>query len=189
MLELKVNSIYTKPRIYEAIEDVKKLCKETNCVRNEHIEIYREFENEDVDIDDVIIKFGRINKKNLQRNDKGASYQRMDLYLKKRLNNKLNDIYGEEEALLSIEGDDDESGYQPASNISIRWIYQDENIRYWDLGLRARPLDVRLFSSLDCTLTDSEGMPAYFDEEPPENFKDFCKNLSLILEKHRLRKL
>ena len=91
-----------------AIEDIKKLCKETNCVRNEQIEIYREFETEDVDIDDVIIKFGRINKKNLQKNDRGVSSQRMDLYLKKRLNNELNDIYEEQEAILRIEGDDDE---------------------------------------------------------------------------------
>lgn len=189
MLELKVNSIYTKPRIYSAIEDIKKLCKETNCVRNEQIEIYREFETEDVDIDDVIIKFGRINKKNLQKNDGGVSSQRMDLYLKKRLNNELNDIYEEQEAILRIGGDDDESGYQSASNISIEWMYKDENIRYWNLGLRARPIDARLFSDLDCILIDSEGMPAYFDEKPPENFKDFCKNLSLILEKHRLRKL
>ena len=189
MLRLKVNSIYTKPRIYSAIEDIKKLCKENNCIRNEHIKIYREFETENVDIDDVIIRFGRINKKNLQSNDKGVAYQRMDLYLKKRLNNELNDIYGEEESILSIKGDDDESGYQPASNVSMGWIYQDENIRYWDLELYTRSIDVKLFSELDYTIIDSDGMPVSFDRAPPEKFNNFCKNLSLIIKKHRLRKL
>jgi hypothetical protein len=189
MLRLKVNSVYTKSRIYNTLEDVKKLCKESNCIRNEHIKIYREFETEDVDIDNVIIKFWNINKKNLKRYDKGVSYQRMDLFLKKRLNNKLNDIYGEEEALISLKGDDNESGYQPASNVSMGWIYQDDNIRYWNLELYTRPLDVKLFSNLDYTLIESDRMPFYFDRESPNNFKEFCKNLSLIIEKHRLRKL
>jgi hypothetical protein len=188
MVRLKGNLIYTKPRIYCAIEEVKKLCKETNCIRNKHLLIYREFENENVDIDDVIINFDGINKKNLQKNDNDVTSQRMDLYLKKRLNKKLNNIYGEEEASLSVKGDDDESGYQPASNISIEWIYNVENIRYWNLELYTRPLDVRLFYELDYTVIDKEGGSIFSKEEPPENFKDFCKNLSLILEKHKLRK-
>lgn len=189
MLELKINSIYTKSRIYDAMEEIKKLCKKTDCIRNEHTEIFREFETEDVDIENVILKFDKINKKNLEKNDKGVSSQRMDLYLKKNINKKLNDIYGEQEATLSIKGDGDESDYQPASNISIEWRYQYNNMRYWNLELYTRPLDARLFSNLDYTIVDNDGMPFFFDKNPPENFKDFCRNLSLILKKNRLRKM
>lgn len=189
MLRLKVNSIYTKSRIYNAIEDIIRVSSETNCIRNEHTNLYREFENEDVNIDDAIVKYGRIDKENLNESDRGVSSQRLDLFLKKDLNKELNDIYGEQEAILSVKGDDDKWGYQPASNISVAWQYSEENRRYWDTKLITRHLDERLFSDLDYNLLSSDGRPTYFDNEPPEIIKEFCKNLSLIINRHEFRKL
>ncbi len=188
MLDIKVNTLYTKPRIYHTIEDIKKLCKETNCIRNEHILIVREYEGKgDYNLKDAKIEYDRISIKELQKNDRDVYSQRIDLFLKRDLNKKLDDIYGVQEAELSIEGDDDKYGYQPASNISLKWQSCINNNRYWNLRLFTRPLDERLFSDLDYTLLNSDGKPTYFDIEAPNILKDFCKDISFIIKRHELR--
>lgn len=188
MLDMKVNTIYTKPRIYHAIEDIKKLCKETNCIRNKHIMLVREYEGTgDYNLKDAKIEYDRISIKELQKNDRDVYSQRMDLFLKRDLNKKLDDIYGMQEAELSIEGDDDKYGYQPASNISLKWQSYINNNRYWTLRLFTRPLDERLFSDLDYTLLNSDGKSTYFDIEAPNILKDFCKDISSIIKTHELK--